>query len=80
MVQYYYERVSDMRKFYKPKYIYLIELAIISVQIILVIAVMHNNEKHAVERGKHLLCKDCAPKDFKENSGKHKLATKLVDK
>lgn len=78
MVQYYHERVFDVKKFYKLKYIYLIELAIIAVQIMLVVAVMHNNEQDAVARGKHLRYQSNNTNEVKEKINKQKLAPKLT--
>ena len=78
MVQYYHERVFDVKRFYKLKYIYLIELAIIAVQIILVVAEMHNNEQDAVARGKHLLYQQNNADEVKVKINKQKLAPNLV--
>lgn len=78
MVQYYHERVFDVKRFYKLKYIYLIELAIIAVQIMLVIAVMHNNEQDAVARGKHLLYQQNNADEVKVKINKQKIAPKLA--
>ena len=78
VVQYYHERVFDVKRFYKLKYIYLIELAIIAVQIMLVVAVIHNNEQDAVARGKHLLYQQNNADEVKVKINKQKLAPNLV--
>lgn len=64
----------------KLKYIYIIELAIIVIQIMLVMAVMHNNEQHAVERGKNLIIHDCTPTDFKKKTVSHNSSNKIAAK
>lgn len=78
MVQCYHERVFDVKKFYKLKYIYLIELAIIAVQIMLIVAVMYNNDQNAVARGKHLLYQHSKSNEVEAKINKQKLAPKLA--
>ncbi|PCS05252.1 hypothetical protein RU86_GL000911 [Lactococcus piscium] len=68
----------DVKKFYKFKYIYLIELAIIAVQIMLVVAVMHNNDQDAVARGKYLLDQHDNANEVKVIINKQKIAPKLA--
>lgn len=78
MVQYYHERVFDMKKHYNLKHIYLIEFAIIVTHILLGMAIMYNDDQLAIQRGRHLLYQKNTTSELTVKSDKHKLATKLV--
>ena len=78
MVQYYHERVFDMKKHYNLKHIYLIEFAIIVTHILLGMAIMYNDDQLAIQRGRHLLYQHNKADEVKVKINKQKLAPNLV--